>query len=142
MSDNKPFELMKYIPHPEKKGCLKYVGMATYRECFEVVRDRLKSVAVDHHGGQCSLWDLLEYGGLSPVVEYGDTLTVDSQIPEDARIAAYAMPGSNEGHYVHVDAISKSGERHPMLLLKSFGGMKMAYQVAAEVSAALHNDFS
>lgn len=61
--------------------------------------------------------------------------------PVDSTIACYAVRGSSEGWYVHVDAIDV-GERgarttRALLQIKTFGGALTAYAIAAQIAQAL-----
>lgn len=47
-----------------------------------------------------------------------------------AWVACYAVTGGNEGHYIHIDAITKEGTRRLMSLGKTFQGMDHALLIA------------
>ena len=57
-------------------------------------------------------------------------------IPPHDWIVCYAVTGGSEGHYIHVDAVSRQpglgqpGKRYALFLGKSFQGMEFAYRVA------------
>jgi hypothetical protein len=52
-------------------------------------------------------------------------------IPPCSRIACWAVPGSNEGDYVHIDLIMLgNGERTPFAIIKTFNGNDYAWELA------------
>lgn len=67
-------------------------------------------------------------------------LTRESPFPQGRWLACYAVTGSNEGHYIHVDAIVDHGnDRHVVSIFqgKTFGGREAAYRIAAKCADLL-----
>lgn len=63
--------------------------------------------------------------------------TLDKMLPDWRWIAAYAVPGSNEGYYVHVDVISSAG-RKLLVSFKCLGTFQEANSLAAAVNTIIN----
>ncbi|SFR12472.1 hypothetical protein [Desulfoscipio geothermicus] len=117
-----PIEIEKWEPHPEKPGYLKYTGNRTIGEIFTDLRKRLKEE------------------GLLPDEYFDVFLGVDknASFPVYAWIACYPVTGSNEGHYIHINAMAPREigretliESKLIYLGKTFQGLEFASKVAA-----------
>jgi len=62
----------------------------------------------------------------------GFNITAESDWPEQGAkwIACYAVTGSNEGHYIHVDCVYNDQTRDMIFLGKTFQGMDHAQRIA------------
>jgi len=108
----------------ENVGLLRAIGGRALRE-------------IKHHLEQHIEGEGLSLGeGLSDLSGMLDT---SDHWPANVRhIMVYAVPGGNEGHYVHVD-VRVGDNVIPLFLLKTFHGMDHALRVANVITHALHN---
>lgn len=68
----------------------------------------------------------------------GHRLNILSNWPDDVHwIACYAVRGSSEGHYIHVDLIRTDESRDLVFLGKTFQGMQHAQLIAARCAELL-----
>jgi hypothetical protein len=133
----KPIELDFWEPSPEKPGTSRRICMRFVYDVYQELSQRLTD---EFRDTECGFEGLsMSYGwGLSDPDRYRE-----HRWPEMFRwIACYAVTGSNEGHYIHVDLIVPSGTREPatvtpMFLCKTFGGMEHAQKIAAFIANAL-----
>ena len=114
-----------YEPIPEKPGLLRYVGQRTLKEVFQELEQRLKADG---------LLQEVEYFGICVTVRYSDEWRDGNGegylFPAFRWIACYAVTGSSEGHYVHIDAIMPDGERMSLGGGKTFMGWEAACKLA------------
>jgi hypothetical protein len=109
-------EIERWVPDPEKPGCLKYAGNRTVQEVFAELKKRLEQE------------DLLpdEYFSVSAVAGYENR-----PFPDHRWLACYVVSGASEGHYIHVDAMLTPRERpEPLFVGKTFRGFDFATRVA------------
>lgn len=85
------------------------------------VMNELNKILKEHYKEE---YDLLDSRFSAPVIEG------KIPIPQYHWIAVYAVRGSAEGHYIHVDVIKADNSRETMLLAKTFAGLAAAYDVA------------
>ncbi len=110
------------------------------KEIEQTVKTHLRRTTA--HDGECSLYDKLDYFNAF-------TYNNDINAPVTLRqwISSYAVTGSNEGHYIHVESKEwhdKSGniKREELtgdrwFLGKTFAGFEVAYEIAAEIARYL-----
>ena len=128
-----PIEIQKHEPHPEKKGYLIHTGNISIKEVYKQLKERLEKE------------DLLpeEYFSISCDHHYKENAT----FPNDYKwIACYAVTGSSEGYYTHIDVlvprevpgqIGMILESRLLYLGKTFQGFDFAARVAAACSKHL-----
>ncbi|NCA72563.1 MAG: hypothetical protein EOM91_21390 [Sphingobacteriia bacterium] len=127
-----PIELELWKPNPDKPGYCMFERMATVGE----VRDRCIE-ALD----QAGLEEDIE--GLSIMQPYSRL----DDWPRSRFVACFAVRGSSEGHYVHVEAVAltlgeyrnQTNERRLVLLCKTFSGVDRALAVAAALTRAFYD---
>ena len=85
----------------------------------------------------------LDAEGLRPE-EYGFSLSASREIENGtmwplkyAWVACYAVTGGSEGHYIHIDVITRDDKRILMSLGKTFEGMERALEIANACSIHL-----
>ena len=84
-----------------------------------------------------------EYFSLSTALQYDNPGAVNRPMESYTWLACYAVTGSNEGHYVHVDRIYRAEPYarelsvQPLFLAKTFGGYEDACRIAAHIGARL-----
>lgn len=117
-----PIQLDFWEPVPEKPGFVQRVAGRKIVDVHAELIARLRDAAPDYEG--CSLayrWTLAPGADVS-----------QHRWPATYHwIACYAVTGSNEGHYVHVDLVDQDGRTIPMFLIKSFLGREHAQRIAA-----------
>lgn len=101
----------------EVKGLLKFVRYRTINEVFKEVNQFLK---------EQFLYDGLDYFHISDFQD--DKKKLD--FPQWRYIACYAVVGSNEGYYIHLDAVTTNGEVVPIFIGKTFLGIDFALEVS------------
>jgi hypothetical protein len=112
----KPIEIAVYEPD-EKPGYLRYVGNRTIQQIFDELEERLKAENCYPD----------EYFDISFT---NKERSAEQEFPLYRWIACFPVPGSNEGHYIHVEVISPEGEREIIFLGKTFQGFEFAAKVA------------
>ena len=111
-----PIMLCHEEPIPDKPGYVREIP----RKTAEILRE---------------LNERLEAEGNKPD-EYGFSLSVSREIEAQywplrfAWVACYAVTGGSEGHYIHIDVITREDKRILMSLGKTFEGMERALQIA------------
>jgi hypothetical protein len=109
-------------PDPDRAGYLRYVCQRTIREVVADLRRVLGEYPV---GGE-------EYFTASKYGRRGEEIT---DWPK-GRIAVFAVRGSNEGDYVHIEVIHE-GESTIVALAKTFQGRDAAWTFARHVADLL-----
>lgn len=91
----------------------------------------------------------IDYCGNWPTIDYpkpGQANRAAEPIGRYRWLAVYAVTGSNEGHYVHVDRLYSAEKpnryaqeyaREPLIMIKTFGGYEEACAIAAYVGRRL-----
>ncbi len=116
-----------YKPHPEKTHCVILDRMWTYEELKRTLVFVLKREG---------FYDDLDYFDTSTSVRYSDCSV---GIPKGlGRIVAYAVEGSNEGHYIHVDFQGKNCPE-TAFLGKTFLGWEHALKVSNVLSNVINS---
>lgn len=116
----KPIQIQIYEPIPEKPGYLRHVRNRTIGEIYDELRERLSNDGL--------LPD--EYFDISYSCEKKPWERDKDEFPRCRRIACYAVTGSNEGHYIHVDAIQSITQNIiPVFIGKTFQGIDFALNV-------------
>jgi hypothetical protein len=116
-----PIEIAKYEPIPEEPGYVRFVGNRTVREIVDELTERLKKD--DRYPD--------EYFHCS-----GDFMFNDKkEFPRYRWIACYPVLGTNEGHFIHIDALVFREDLGvlqcvPVFLGKTFQGFDFAARVA------------
>lgn len=110
-------EIQKWEPILDKPGYVREAGRLKVNEVCELLNEKLKEldIAPDEYG--FSLWSGV----------YGE-----KEFPEWHWICCYPVTGSSEGHYMHIDVITKEGHKHLYMaktLRESQSGMEYAYEV-------------
>jgi hypothetical protein len=67
------------------------------------------------------------------VYMYGE----DDPIPRYRFIASWAVTGSSEGHYVHVQIVDEHGKHHDLAMGKTFQGFDHAWKLARRATELL-----
>lgn len=114
----KQIEIEIYRPHPEKPGYLKLERNKTIVEVYDELVPILKEQGV---------YDELDYFTIS------GSWQDEREFPNYRWIACFAVEGGNEGHYIHVEAISNADgefQREIVFLGKTFCGLDYALKVA------------
>ena len=127
-------DLELYKPHPEKPGYLQFDRMATTNEVADQCTEALKAA---------DLYDELESFGT-----FADYLPEQKTWPRARWVACFPVEGSNEGHYIHVEAtalmedrggrLRQTDKRRLMICGKTFGGLEHAISVAATLTRAFY----
>jgi hypothetical protein len=86
--------------------------------------------------------EALEYFSVSVLARHDNPGRLDQPIGPYWWIACYAVTGTSEGHYVHVDRIwsepyGRAEHREPLFLVKTFSGYGRACAIAAHLGARL-----
>lgn len=111
---NEPIEIGLWEPVKGNEGYVRHIGNRTVGEVFEELKTRL------------------ERENLLPDEYFHLAVGIDPEqvFPEYRWITCFAVTGSSEGHYIHVEAIKPDGKRELLLLGKTFEGLAFAYKVA------------
>jgi len=117
-------------PNPEKPGYMREVRKKTYGEVYKEVCQFLK---------ERGIWDNLDYFHLS--CNCSDKNYEQRPFPVWRWIACYAVVGSSEGHYIHVDIIKSDGSRELLFLGKTFLGMDYALYVSNMLTKVFWDEF-
>jgi hypothetical protein len=138
----KGFEIEKYLPVPDKPGFVRFHKMATYLEVRDAVNKHLKKVQAtvdpDCRKDGTSLYHTLEYG---MEIGYFHREDRNKEIPRFACLACFAFPGTNEGHYIHVETIGRDDMQRTVILSgKTFLGFRQALEVANEIAIFLYTE--
>jgi hypothetical protein len=88
------------------------------------------------------LYDQMEYVALGYDFKYSTSRWPgNTPLPRFRQLAIYAVEGSNEGHYVHVDLIiprDRAGDDHwesvTLIFFKTFGGLRCALDVVCTLT--------
>lgn len=114
-----PIQLEIWKKHPEKEGYLMYDRSKTYGEVREELRERLEAEGMIDEG-------------------LSTTVKPEIRVPHPYRwIACFAVTGTNEGHYVHVEIFQSGVDEHHkhtgelVFLTKTFGGFERAQAIAS-----------
>jgi len=101
-----------------------YADEMTMRDVAEAVEAQLK---------EAGLWEELDYFSVDLKLQKKK----DEAFPEYAWIACFPVTGGNEGHYIHIDIITRDNEHIHFLTAKTFMGMEYAGKVATECAKLL-----
>lgn len=115
---------------PENPGYLKYVGQRRVDDVFTDLRKALFRTA----GTDGSIPEL------ENALEYFSPNSIAPELWPKGRTIVYAVTGSNEGHYIHVDVISPEGKSQGVtniILGKTFDGFDAAWAFAGRVAKLL-----
>lgn len=118
-----------WVDNPEEKGLLKFVRNKTIGEVHKEVIQFLK---------EQFLYDRLDYFNISGMVQLMEKDKKD--FPKWRCIACYAVVGSNEGHYVYVDAIAINGDVISIFAGKTFCGMDFALEVSNALTKVFYGE--
>lgn len=129
-------EIERYEPHPDKVGYVRYIGNITVKELYDQINNRLKTISTTYHNEPCSLYGLLEYFSIGVTIKQSEE-EGKRPIPNHRDIAIYVVTGSNEGHYIHIDAIA-TDTRTSLIMGKTFCGLEMAILIANEITKMLY----
>jgi hypothetical protein len=133
------FEIERWITDPEKgRPYIKFDRMATYKEILEAVSDHLARVpCTTYKEDGYTLYALMEYLSVRPFC-HGN---YETQIPRFKWLACWAVPGANEGYYIHVETIDNEGKRTLILLGKILvGPFDVALEIANEIAKFLYQE--
>ena len=127
-----PIELEVWKPNPDKPGYCMFDRMATVGDVYDRCVEALD---------QAGLEDDIE--GLTIMHPYGRL----DDWPRSWFVACFAVRGSSEGHYIHVEATALTlgeyrhqvDERRLVLLCKTFSGLDRATAVAAALTSAFYD---
>lgn len=103
-------------PNPDKSGYLRLVRHKTFKEVFEETKQFLI---------ERDIWDNLDYFNLQ-----NDKECESNPFPAWRMICCYAVVGSSEGYYVHVDIIDIDGKRIPLFIGKILSSMEYALYIS------------
>lgn len=117
-------------PIPSKPGYLREVRKKTYEEVYKETCQFLK---------ERDIWDKLDYFYLCH--DYPNENYEKKPFPEWRWIACYAVVGSSEGHYIHVDIIKADNSREFLFLGKTFAGMDYALYVSNMLTKVFWDEF-
>lgn len=106
-----------YEPDPARPGFLKLIRMKSVREVYEEIR----AIVCEYPDG---------------AEEYLSVTPGHVAWPQGARTVVYAVNGSSEGDYVHIEAHVGS-HRIPLMLGKTFMGRDAAWLFARKVADLL-----
>jgi len=149
------FESEVWRPRNDGSGYLGYVGQRTLGEALALIETHLRATVIAHAGESLSLWDTLEDFQLGYSTECRAEpirkLAPNDDFPSCRWVAVYAVEGSCEGHYVHVDAMrprrfgadgaieSQHEDRFATLFVgKTFYGLDVALEVVTAVTPLFH----
>lgn len=128
-------EIHRYEPNLTNPGYLRYIGNITVKELYDEIETRLKTISITYYNEHSSLYGLLEYFSIGVIIKHEKASNLP--IPTHSNLAVYVVTGTNEGHYIHIDAISR--DTHKSLILgKTFCGLEIAIQIANEITRMLH----
>jgi hypothetical protein len=133
------FENEKWIADPEKgRPYLKFDRMATYKEMLKAVSDHLaRTPCTTYEDEGYTLYSLMDYLSATPSY-YGND---ETEIPRFKWLACWAIPGANEGYYIHVETIDNEGKRTLILLGKILvGPFDVALEIANEIAKFLYQE--
>jgi hypothetical protein len=114
---------------PEQPGYVRAAGRLTIDEVCKQLNEKLKAldIAPDEYG--FDLWN-----------DWDNKNDEGKEFPVWRWIACYPVTGTSEGHYMHIDVITPTGEHKHMYLAKTLRegqpGMEYAYEVC-KVAALL-----
>ena len=114
-----PVEIQVFEPVPDKPGYQQWSHNRTLAEVLGELNARLlaRDLEPDEYG-----FDIM------PRAE-GFERSRDLSWPDYRWIACFAVTGSNEGHYIHIEAI-KDNRRELIYVAKTFQGMGRAFEIA------------
>lgn len=154
MGNNNSIEVIETEVYKQRMGAdgkptgyLQYVGQRSIGEVFAELKTRLTETAT-LEDKDMSLWDSLDYFDLTWSGKR--RLEASDDFPSCRSVAVFAVTGSNEGHYIHVEAvgvreIKKDGslskaEVVPRLIFvgKTFSGMSVALEISNTITRAFH----
>lgn len=142
------FETERYAPEVDDTGkptgYTRYVGQALLKDAKAHIERALKGIPTEYEGESMSLWDTLDYFHTShqdPGVK-----SENREFPRCRWVAVFAVEGTNEGMYIHVEAIgpiNASGitdhDRRVLLFLgKTFLGFDTAMQIVKAITREFH----
>jgi len=114
-----------YVSNLENLGFLKKERDKTIEEVYLETVNFLK---------EQGLFDELDYFTIE------NALKTETPFPRWRWIACYAVVGGNEGHYIHVDAITSEGKHIMIFTGKTFSGMDFALKVSNLLTKAFWNE--
>ena len=117
-----------YVPNLENPGFLKKERDKTIEEVYLETVNFLK---------EQGLLDELDYFTIEYVLKAERATT---PFPRWRWIACYAVVGGNEGHYIHVDAITSEGKHIMVFTGKTFSGMDFALKVSNLLTKAFWDE--
>lgn len=123
-----PIEIELMEPVPDKPG---YVRVRARRPIGEVLRELNAKLEVEG-----MLPDEYGFGASFSPTPPHDRITAEPW-PEWRWIAVYAVTGGSEGHYIHIDAIGREGQRTSIALAKTFEGWERAGAIAGAAGRLL-----
>lgn len=122
-----PIEIEVYKPHPTKPG---YVTLDHRRGIREIRRELNAKIPED-------ISRELEY----PFHDYVDW--DDEPFPEFDFLACFALPGANEGYYVHVEALKRGdygADKRQLVYLAKCWDWDLAWRLVRVVADLLVKD--
>lgn len=133
-------ETQIWEPNPENLPYLRLARCRTVEEVYQDIKNRLKQIPCP--GEDCSLLDSMDYFSISLRNQATGEIERDKSWPERYRwISCFAVTGSNEGYYIHVEVITpddKGPEKRTLLYLgKTFVSMDTALIISNELTKML-----
>lgn len=120
-------EWESYVPEHANEGGYTYSRVKRRKTVREVGDELKQALGVDQ-------WGYCSHAGVEEYLSLGDG---DREWP-DGRIIVYAVNGTSEGDYVHVEVQpTDGGDRVGMILGKTFQGRDAAWAAAREVADRL-----
>lgn len=136
-----PIATDEWEPDPEKPGYLRFVRMRTRGEVLSDLNSRLAHLAHLSEESPQS-FDLWRFRWIAPSGEgpswtpgRSERIEYEEPMPRARWLACFAVAGSNEGHYVHIEALSpnerEDGYHSELIFLcKTFCGADAALELA------------
>lgn len=112
-------EIERYKPNLDNPGYLTFLGYITVKELYDEIEKRWKAIAISYQNEPSLLYNFLDYFRSVLLLNIIQALTIPLPIPNHKALAIYAVTGSNEGHYIHIDAIDND-TRSPLIVGKTF----------------------
>ena len=119
-------EWESYIPEHANEGGYTYLRVARRKTVAEVHNELEQRLGRDQ-------WGYVNYPGVD---EYLSVMDGDIEWPE-GRIVVFAVTGTSEGDYVHVEVHQPNGTRHLLILGKTFHGRDAAWAAARRIADLL-----
>jgi hypothetical protein len=130
---SEPIEIQLWEPVPNTPGYTRVCGARTLWAVLDDIEARLRAMPCP--GKDYDLWNSMDYFHIAVDKKYAEP---DVEWPKDWRwIACYAVTGSSEGEYIHVDVIDREDKRTLLYLGKTFCGMPVACAIASALTEML-----